>query len=199
MTGFEYPNSKHSRRHGPRGYKDYESYRQWLRDEFLYRCVYCLQREQWWNSTGMFHIDHFRAVATEPDGRCEYSNLIYACVSCNLAKQDVEGIPNPCEVAFHECVRITEEGRVEALNEAGEKLKKLLRLDSDRRVEKRFRWMRNLRALELKEPDLYREYMSFPTDLPDLRDLRPPKDDMPTSAANCHYALRERGELPETY
>lgn len=44
---FNYPDAPHRRRHGPRGYADYASYRPWLRDEFTFRCVYCLLREQW--------------------------------------------------------------------------------------------------------------------------------------------------------
>ncbi len=44
-TPFRYPDGPHQRRHGPRGYASYESYRPWLRDEFAFRCVYCLTRE----------------------------------------------------------------------------------------------------------------------------------------------------------
>ena len=43
---FEYPSSPHRRRHGPLGYADYASFRPWLRDEFSFRCVYCLLRER---------------------------------------------------------------------------------------------------------------------------------------------------------
>ena len=44
---FVYPSTPHQRRHGPRGYADYGTYRPWLRDEFCFRCVFCLLREQW--------------------------------------------------------------------------------------------------------------------------------------------------------
>lgn len=37
-----YPANSHERRHGPLGYVDYKSYKPWLRDEFTFRCVYCL-------------------------------------------------------------------------------------------------------------------------------------------------------------
>jgi hypothetical protein len=47
MTAFNYPAEPHLRRHGPRGYADAASYRPWLRDEFAFRSVYCLFREQW--------------------------------------------------------------------------------------------------------------------------------------------------------
>jgi hypothetical protein len=44
---FDYPVGTHVRRHGPQGYLDYKHYKPWLRDEFSFRCVYCLCRETW--------------------------------------------------------------------------------------------------------------------------------------------------------
>lgn len=56
---FLYPSSIHSRRHGPAGYQNYESFKEWLRDEFSFRCVYCLFRERWYpNGSMSFSIDH---------------------------------------------------------------------------------------------------------------------------------------------
>ena len=51
---FDYPANRQERRHGPSGYASYESYRPWLRDEFEFRCVYCLKRETWGQVTGDF-------------------------------------------------------------------------------------------------------------------------------------------------
>ncbi len=39
---FQYPPVAGSRIHAPMGYADAESYREWLRDEFAFRCIYCL-------------------------------------------------------------------------------------------------------------------------------------------------------------
>lgn len=61
---FDYPATSRARRHGPSGYLLYASYRDWLRDEFEFRCVYCLLREKW-VSCG-FHLDHFHPVARHP-------------------------------------------------------------------------------------------------------------------------------------
>ena len=199
MIGFEYPTSPHARRHGPGGYKDYGSYRDWLRDEFTFRCVYCLHREQWYSRSGTFHIDHFVPVSIDPAGKCEYSNLLYACATCNEAKQDILGVPDPCKVEFHQCLRITDEGRVQALNQHGEKLKQVLLLDSESNVRYRSRMMRTLDALEKADVALYREYMSFPEDLPDLRIKRVPENKKPDGALNCFFAMRESGKLPATY
>ena len=44
---FVYPVERHVRRHGPLGYSDYQSFKPWLRDEFRFRCCYCLWRETW--------------------------------------------------------------------------------------------------------------------------------------------------------
>lgn len=63
---FAYPAVPHARNHGPQGYTDYTSYRPWLRDEFSFRCVYCLFREQWGRIRGVYTLDHFLPVASIP-------------------------------------------------------------------------------------------------------------------------------------
>jgi hypothetical protein len=199
MRGFEYPTSPHVRRHGPVGYGDYSSYRDWLRDEFTFLCVYCLHRETWYSRNGTFHIEHFVPVSADPEGKCEYSNLLYACATCNEAKKDVLGVPDPCAVAFHECLRITPDGHVEALNDYGEKLRQVLRLDSIGNVSYRSRLMRTLEHLRTSNEDLYLEWMGFPEDLPDLRTKRVPKNTKADGAMNCYFSLREQGLLPATY
>ncbi|HWG41718.1 MAG TPA: HNH endonuclease [Gemmataceae bacterium] len=199
MQGFEYPIEPHIRQHGPGGYQDYESYRDWVRDEFMFRCVYCLHREQWYGRGATFNIEHFVPVAGDPHGRLEYANLLYACATCNNAKCNILGVPNPCSVAFADCVRIRDDGQVEALNDAGESLVKKLRLNSEKNVQHRSRWMRILAALQAHQPDLYRESMAFPDDLPDLRTKKSPLNSKPESVGDCCFARRERGELPAIY
>ncbi len=199
MLGFEYPTEPHMRRHGPDGYDNYGSYRDWLRDEFTFRCVYCLHREQWYGRSATFHIDHFNPVASDEDGKLEYTNLLYVCATCNEAKKAILGLPNPCEVAFAECLRILPDGHVESLNNNGLKLTQVLRLDSDSNVRNRSRWMRTLEALRTEHPPLYEEHMGFPHNLPDLQKKRVPTNTKPEGVANCYFALRERGELPRTY
>lgn len=199
MQGFEYPIEPHIRRHAPGGYQDYESYRDWVRDEFMFRCVYCLHREQWYGRGGTFHIEHFIPVAGDPLGKLEYANLLYACATCNNAKRDIIGVPDPCIVAFADCVRIREDGQVEALNADGQSLVKKLRLNSDKNVAYRSRWMRVLTVLQVHDPDFYRVFMAFPDDLPDLRTKITPRNSKPASVHDCCFALRERGELPKTY
>ena len=56
---FEYPNQAHDPKHEPIGYLDYRSYKPWLRDEYSFRCIYCLTREVWTPSgQDDFSVDH---------------------------------------------------------------------------------------------------------------------------------------------
>jgi len=201
MQGFEYPTEPHQRRHGPAGYTDYESYRPWLRDEFFFRCVYCLNRERWNSDDIAFNIDHFLPVSIAPDLSNEYSNLLYACARCNRAKSGIVGIPDPCRVAFGDCLEIGETGVVEPLNNFGVKIAESLVLNMATRVEKRCRWMQTLNSLRIRNPAIYYEYMGFPTDLDDLRPpkLQPRSNTVPESVNECFFVQREQGRLADTY
>jgi hypothetical protein len=68
VTAFAYPQSPHVRRHGPRGYADYKHDKPWLRDEFSFRCGYCLCRETWLSdSEAHFGVDHVLSKSQAPD------------------------------------------------------------------------------------------------------------------------------------
>lgn len=199
MIGFQYPSKPHDRRHGPSGYTDYNSYRDWLRDEFTFRCVYCLHRERWYDRGGTFHIEHSVPVTEDKTKECEYANLLYACASCNEAKNAILGVPDPCKVAFSKCLRVLPNGRIEVLNADGRKLEQVLRLNNDKNVRHRAQMIGILKALETKSPELYEQLMGFPDDLPDLQRKRVPVNLKPEGIVKCHFALRARGELPSTY
>jgi len=62
---FRYPDAPHVRRHGPRGYADADGFRPWLRDEFCFRCVYCLQREVWGPVRAAYELDHLLPVRAQ--------------------------------------------------------------------------------------------------------------------------------------
>lgn len=87
---FQYSPVPPPRRHGPCGYSDYQFYKPWLRDEFTFRCLYCLWRERW-QADGHhdFGVEHVHAQATEPGKRLDYDNLIYACNLCNSTRREV--------------------------------------------------------------------------------------------------------------
>jgi 5-methylcytosine-specific restriction endonuclease McrA len=64
-----------------------------LRDEFEFRCVFCLRREQW-DRAATLEIEHFQPTARNPSGKLDYENLLYACSRCNSAKGVCE-VPDP--------------------------------------------------------------------------------------------------------
>jgi uncharacterized protein (TIGR02646 family) len=78
------------RRENPAPQKRYQSYKLYLRKDFLFRCAYCLIHEAHYGGLRNFHVDHFR-----PKNKKEfrelalvYSNLYYACGLCNTFKSD---------------------------------------------------------------------------------------------------------------
>lgn len=201
IAAFDYPTQKHVRRHGPVGYEDYKSCRDWLRDEFSFRCVFCLQREQWCRFQASFHIDHFIPQAINPNLACEYDNLLYVCAACNSIKSDLD-VPNPCEFAFGDCVAVLPDGTIESRNETGELLIDRLRLDDDPLTKYRRLLLETWRAL-LSSGNLltYAEWMRYPEDLPDLgrQKKKPPSNRRPEGISQSTFERRKRGELPETY
>src|SRR5207253_8059527 len=86
---FAYPSHLSGRLHGPRGYAQVEAYRHWLRDEFSYRCAYCLMRETWLRGKSGFQIDHCIPRAQDRGHLLDYDNLVYTCPWCNQAKSGV--------------------------------------------------------------------------------------------------------------
>src|SRR5436190_11376792 len=94
---FVYPDEPHQRKHGPVGYTDYESFRDWLRDEFSFRCVFSLYREAWPQTR--FHIDHLISQKERPDLIYDYDNLILLEARLNLVKGKWR-LPDPCKVAL---------------------------------------------------------------------------------------------------
>ena len=196
---FAYPATPHVRKHGPHGYMKYEPYRVWLRDEFSFRCVFCLSREQWGSVKGMWDIDHFAPQHHNPQRKLDYENLLYTCHTCNSAKSD-QIVPDPCEVAFGGCVQVHEDGTISALNEDGEILIAALRLDGKKATHFRRLIIDTLRSFVVhNETRLYIRWMGYPDDLPDLSRLKPPDNTKPEGVNDSCYARRIRGVLPEIY
>ncbi len=137
---FLYPAEPHVRRHGPQGYADYASYLPWLRDEFSFRCVYCLLRESWGRVRGVYAIDHFLATARRPTKIADYDNLLYACATCNTAK-GARSVPDPLAVLTSPEVRIAEDGTIHADSVEAARLIELLGLDSPQSTEFRMLWI----------------------------------------------------------
>src|SRR6185312_3127966 len=111
MAAFDYPVGPLERSHGPRGYEGYASYRPWLRDEFAFRCVYCLSREQWGRETGEFDLDHFAPQKARPDLETTYDNLFYSCRRCNATKS-AQPVPDPAALVAGD-LRLLPDGSLE--------------------------------------------------------------------------------------
>lgn len=199
MKPFTYPPTVHVRRHGPRGYAEMESYRPWIRDEFDFRCVYCLLRERWGQFRGIFAIDHFLPIAQHPDKASDYDNLLYACVTCNAAKGD-RLVPDPLSVLTSQTVHVDSNGNIQTDNAEAGQLIELLGLDSEASAEFRKLWLEIVALAEQHDPDLYANLMGYPADLPNLGRLRPPEgNSRPAAVHQSSFARRQAGTLPATY
>jgi hypothetical protein len=199
MTPFTYPAVPHVHQHGPQGYADYASYRPWLRDEFHFRCVYCLLREQWGRVAGMFDLDHFLPGTHYPGQRRDYDNLLYSCAACNEAKGD-EMVPDPCRELVSGAIEIHANGAAETRTSEARRLVRKLGLDNPRATEFRQLWIGIIALAERYDRPLYRRLMGFPEDLPNLWRLRPPGGNVrPEGVETCAFARRRNGTLPETF
>jgi hypothetical protein len=200
------PESPYSRKHGPEGLLRYQSYKDWLRDEFTFRCVYCLERERWYpNGHAGFGVDHVM-----PKGQpryahllCYYPNLVYACNRCNSAKSD-RLLLDPCEDGFASHIRIHEDGEIEGLTVQGRRVVNYLGLDLRGPTSKRLEQITILRLYTRFPHDdevraLYLNAFGFPEDIPDLSEHTRTRNSKPEGVEQSYYQLREAKALPDTY
>jgi len=198
MTPFQYPSKPHVRRHGPRGYRDRESFRPWLRDEFAFRCVYCLRREQWDRATSL-HVEHFFPSSQFPDQELAYDNLLYACNRCNAAKSD-QITADPCQFLLADAVMVQADGSLLAAERRSRQLIAQLRLNNAEMVHYRRLWLEIIAMAKQANASLYGQLLGFPSDLPNLRTLRPPGgNNRPEGIEQSYWSQRQRGVLPESY
>lgn len=196
---FLYPAHPHVRRHGPLGYADHSSYRPWLRDEFAFRCVYCLRREAMGQAFGEFAVDHFLPVKFRPDLATEYTNLLYVCVRCNLRKLD-RFVADPLTHLLAEGVTVQPDGTLDAGTRESCQIVRVLRLNAPSLIAYRRMWIGVLDLCRGHDPVLYHRILGFPDDLPDLGALQPPGGNTrPEGVQQSCFRARQRGELPETY
>ena len=166
------------------------------RDEFEFRCVYCLQREMWSRErAAVFSVDHIVPQSEDSNLLCIYANLAYACLRCNSARQDVRVLdPNQEGMGYH--LRVESDGAVTGLTEEGLFLIDLLHLNRGSAPGERRRILRILDR-RVKHPDDegmkadFHEAFGYPEDLPDLRTLRPPEGNpLDVNLKHCFHALR---------
>ncbi|RVU83846.1 hypothetical protein EOL70_13540 [Leucothrix sargassi] len=69
-------------------YKNYRDHKQQLTDDFNHNCGYCGDNDFFSGGKRSYHIDHFAPKSLFPSLETSYSNLVYACPVCNIAKSD---------------------------------------------------------------------------------------------------------------
>ena len=196
---YRYPTEVRARRHGPVGYKDYRDYRPWLEDEFLFRCVYCLKRQKW-ARTDIWSVDHLVPQAEAPELECHYGNLVLTCQWCNNRKL-ADAVPDPVAVAYGNCLRVEDAtAEVRPLNEDGEILIRVLKLNHPAHLRTRADRLKTLEIMARCEPEEWKKMMGFPEELPNLRRRTPPGGNTrPEGINECWYERKQRAELPEVY
>jgi hypothetical protein len=205
MTMFAYPREPHETRHGPQGYRDYQSFKPWLRDEFSFRCVYCLWRESWCgDGDDSFSVEHLFPRSTHPDRVCDYDNLVYACCRCNSMKQNAPPVFDPSRDSWGWHLVSEPDGTLRSLTTDGDRLIAICRLNRPALVNARRRIADLIATLRdshgEKAAALLRLYLGFPENLPLLSRLKPPRGNArPQGIMNSYYEKRQRGELPDTY
>ena len=207
-TPFIYAPFAHSRRHAPASYKDYRDFKPWLRDEFVFRSVYRLEREMWYpDRADSFSVDHVTPRQGENGDsslECTYSNLVYACTRCNSLKQGLL-LLDPTKQAMGVHIQVDPEGNITGPTRRGKILICQLRLDVEPALSVR-KYGLELIALKTAHPDeprvdcLFIDQFRYPNDLPDLLKLKPPGGNvLKKNSENSHFARRDRDVLPEVY
>lgn len=195
---FAYPSKPHVRRHGPEGYSEHGQYRNWLRDEFSFRCIYCLRREGWLTYSRDYQIDHFLPKSKNPDLELDYDNLVYACAECNGTKS-VKYLPSPEKVAYGKCLRVDANGEIHALNNHGKDIIEALRLDAPERTRCRKQILDMIAEARLGSKTL-QWCLGYPDNLPDLsEEPKPKRNKRPDGIRDSHFERKKRGQLPKYY
>ncbi len=195
---FDYPNRRKERRHGPAEYASYKSYRPWLRDEFDFRCVYCLKRETWGQVTGEFELDHFEPQSINPQRQRDYFNLLYSCRRCNSVKRD-QTVGDPLRLLHSENVATLPDGSLQTQHVNSRRLILQLDLNSPRLNLWRVMWMRIVALAAERDADLHEQLVGFPNDVPDLSKLRPPTNNRKEGITESCFSRRQSGNLPKVY
>ena len=195
---FQYPAEPHRRRHGPSGYADPADYKDWLRDEFDFRCVYCLRREAWERRRAIWVVEHLIPRTLRHDLATYYPNLVLACATCNSWKS-AKRVPDPCKVAYGSLVTVAVDGTIRHHSRAGRKLVRGASLDDADSTEWRRKLIHLIRNYRRLEPQEYRRWMGFPADLPDLANRAVKANSKRDGARNCRFEQRKAGTLPNCY
>jgi hypothetical protein len=193
---FQYPRVSLVRKHGP-SYSSYASFRPWIRDDFSYRCAYCLIRETL--QTDPFELEHIEPQISSVGKINNYNNLVYSCRRCNGIKNS-DPIPGSPEIFLvHDNIEVNEDGEVVSKTELGRAFIEIVVLDDEQLTSFRSRLIRTMKTLYSIDIALYIEYMGYPDDICDLAGLRPASNSKPEGIKESAYYKREESTLPVVY
>lgn len=199
MTVFAYPTTPHQRRHAPYGYAVYSEYKDWLRDDFCFTCVYCRCRERWSkDGESAFSVEHILPKSTHPELECVYGNLVYACIRCNRAR-GVKAVVDPCEVSLG--IRIESTGlAVSTSGNHGNKIIDTCNLNEPRLVDFRKHVLESIDlAAQAKRNDLLDYWHGYPLNMPNLTRKTQCRNAKSGSADTCYFMLNEQGKISGRY
>ncbi|WP_437193323.1 HNH endonuclease [Planctomicrobium sp. SH527] len=190
---------------GPKGTNDYSSMKPWLRDEFCFCCVYCLDRETFRpDGADSIAVEHSEPKSQAPGKEVDYDNVFYSCNRCNIMK-GTKYLPSPSSIGLGSMIECREDGTYQAKTAEGHTFIDVLDLNDPQRVEYRRRLL-VLCRISTEMPDhaeLQEVVMSlrkYPDDLPDLSRLRPPLGNTrPGGVLTSHFARKHNGVLPDVY
>jgi 5-methylcytosine-specific restriction endonuclease McrA len=186
-----YPKSR-ARLYQP-SYESYGSYKDHLRDEFDFRCGYCLNREIWQDAFS-HAIDHWLPQNAHPDLEADYENLVYSCGPCNNFKRALLLGLKPLQDPLEEHVAFDEDAVAVGLTRKGTELVRILRLNDDKRLGFRQHILELWKLAEQKNPALILGMPSH-SQLPDLTKKKPYQ----ATTENCYFKMCEKGNLPKTF
>jgi len=121
-------------------FENYRKYKDYLQKDFNKRCGYCDITDHIVGGKAVFHIDHFAPKKFKALINT-YSNLIYSCPSCNIAKSDdwpmanattshdnAQGYIDPCDSKYSQHLTRASCGRIVAQTDLGAYMRKQLKL-----------------------------------------------------------------------
>ena len=119
------------RKPSPRASK-YQDHKISLREDFNERCGYCSDSDLYYGNEMGYHIDHFAPKSKFKELVNDYTNLVYSCPICNVAKSNkwignkrepshngLEGFVDPCSDEFDEHLWRDEIGLIKAYTPVG--------------------------------------------------------------------------------
>lgn len=121
--------------------RKYAKYKAYLRQDFLYECIFCTIHENDLGGPRGMHVEHLRpkALPCFAHLECEYENLLYACPVCNSYKgidwpsdrpvDEGKGYPDPCQVDYDDHIVLMDDLRVTGRTAVGAYLVRRLRLN----------------------------------------------------------------------